>query len=187
MKWELSKVSKTLATTEVRAIGRWLERSPFLGTGWTSFALCDRWRSTDCSRFHSVCSSDFGVAGGGFLTASGPSALVWPIAAVAAVVHGSNFSLLSRGSLWPIAVPRSLSPFSWPLAVMEAVAVLLCQLVVWGVRLASQAWDAGGCGDVCCPPAFRCLWSVAAVSPLYVGSAASSFPPVVPWSGHSIG
>ena len=37
------------------------------------FALCDRWRSTDRSRFHSVHSSGFGVAGGGFLAASGPS------------------------------------------------------------------------------------------------------------------
>ena len=36
-------------------------------------SLCDRWRSMDCSRFHSVRSSGFGVAGGGFLTASGPS------------------------------------------------------------------------------------------------------------------
>ena len=36
-------------------------------------SLCDRWRSTDRSRFHSVRSSGFGVAGGGFLTASGPS------------------------------------------------------------------------------------------------------------------
>ena len=37
------------------------------------FALCDRWRSTDRSRFHSVRSSGFGVVGGGFLTASGLS------------------------------------------------------------------------------------------------------------------
>ena len=29
-------------------------------------ALCDRWRSTDRLRFHSVCSSGFGGAGGGF-------------------------------------------------------------------------------------------------------------------------
>ena len=29
-------------------------------------SLCDRWRSTDRSRFHSVRSSGFGVAGGGF-------------------------------------------------------------------------------------------------------------------------
>ena len=36
-------------------------------------SLCDRWRSTDRSRFHSVSSSGFSVAGGGFLTASGPS------------------------------------------------------------------------------------------------------------------
>ena len=36
-------------------------------------SLCYRWRSTDRSRFHSVRSSGFGVAGGGFLTASGPS------------------------------------------------------------------------------------------------------------------
>ena len=36
-----------------------------------------------------------------FLTASGTSdtALVWPIATVAAIVHGSSFSLLTRGSL----------------------------------------------------------------------------------------
>ena len=33
-------------------------------------SLCDRWRSTDHSRFHSVRSSGFGVAGGCFLTAS---------------------------------------------------------------------------------------------------------------------
>ena len=29
-------------------------------------SLCDRWRSTDRSRFHSVRSSGFSVAGGGF-------------------------------------------------------------------------------------------------------------------------
>ena len=29
-------------------------------------SLCDRWRSTDRSRFHSVHSSGFGVASGGF-------------------------------------------------------------------------------------------------------------------------
>ena len=34
---------------------------------------CDRWRSTDRYRFHGVRSSAFGVAGGGFLTASGLS------------------------------------------------------------------------------------------------------------------
>ena len=37
------------------------------------FALCDRWRSMDRQRFHGVRSIGFGVANGGFLTASGPS------------------------------------------------------------------------------------------------------------------
>ena len=69
------------------------------------FALCGHCAIVGglqtASGLRGVRSSGFGVAGGGFLTASGPSetALACPIAAVAVVVHGNNFSLLARGSL----------------------------------------------------------------------------------------
>ena len=91
-----------------------------------------------------------------FLTASDPSdtALAWSVAAVAAIAHGSSFSLLARGSLWPLEV-------------VEAAAALLGPLAVLGGQLASQAWVAEGCGDGFCPPSFRYLWNVAAVSPLF--------------------
>ena len=130
------------------------------------------------------------MAGGGFY---------WPLAAPSRSLLRDRLWLLSLPvtavalacspgwSLWPIAVPRSLSPFSWPLAITEAVASLFCPLAVWGERLASQAWDAWGCGDGCCRPASRCLWSVTAVTPLSVGSAVSPFLPVVTGSGHRVG
>ena len=147
---------------------------------------------------------------GGLWTASGfiafalvvsvwPVAVFWPLAAPPKLlwrdrswlwplsVTAGALACSPGGSLWPIAVPRSLSSFSWPLAITGAVASLLCPLAVWGERLASQAWVTGGCGDGCCPPASRCLWSVAAVTPVSVGSAASPFLPVVTWSGHSVG
>ena len=60
---------------------------------------------------------------------------------------------------------------------MEAAAALLCPLAVSGGRLASQAGVAVGCVNVFLSP----------ILPLSLKCAASSFPPVVSWSGHSLG
>ena len=67
--------------------------SPLFGRGAIVGGL---WTASGFTLFRS---SGFGVAGGSFLTANGSSetALARPIAAVAAVVHGSSFSLLARG------------------------------------------------------------------------------------------
>ena len=103
-----------------------------------------------------------------FLTTSDPSdtALVCPIAAVATIVHGNSFSLLARGSPWPLSVARSLSPFFMTASVHGGGCCPPLSSCGVGWAAGEPGVSGGGCRDVFCPPSFRYLWNVAAVSPL---------------------
>ena len=127
-----------------------------------------------------------------FLTGSDPSdaALAWPIAAVAAIVHGGSFSLLARGSLWPLSVARSLSPFFMTASGFGSG----CYPPLSACGIGRAAGGPGVSGGRMWGRFFfffvphpslplKCGCSVSSLG----GSAASSFPPVVSWSGHSLG
>ena len=100
------------------------------------------------------------------------------MAAVAAIVHGSSFSLLARGSLRPLAVARSLSQF----------------FVIASGHGGGRCLAAGEPGVSCgrmwgrflfptLPLSLKCGCSVSSL----LGSAAFSFSSVSSWSGHSLG